>query len=81
MTTALRSATSEALIRRAIAPSISLRITPELPRAPRSAPREKAASASDREVSGSASSAAARVSRADETVRYMLVPVSPSGTG
>ena len=63
-------------------PSISLRITPELPRAPSRAPRLSAARAAARSVSGSPPPVASRrASRAADTVRYMFVPVSPSGTG
>ena len=79
ITVALRSSGSATAMRCATAPSIWLRMTPELPRAPRSAPLAKAASA----ASGSAPAAVASrsASRAAETVRNMLVPVSPSGTG
>ena len=56
---------------------IWLVMTPELPRAPISAPKLMAAAirSVDRSVAASASS------RAALTVAYMLVPVSPSGTG
>ena len=62
-------------------PSISLRITPELPRAPSRAPRLSTARAVARSMSGSPPVASRTASRAADTVRYMFVPVSPSGTG
>ena len=79
MMLALRSSDEAVAIVDASAPSIWLRMTPLLPRAPRSAPLRRAA----RPFRRSASSAVAlrRASRAAATVRYMLVPVSPSGTG
>ena len=56
---------------------IWLVMTPELPRAPISAPKLMAAAilSVERSVAASASS------RAALTVAYMFVPVSPSGTG
>ncbi len=55
-----------------------LTITPELPRAPRSAPCAKARHA----VSGSAlGGRSSRASAAARRVRWRLVPVSPSGIG
>ena len=81
ITWALRSSGRAAVIRCATAPSIWLRITPLLPRAPSSAPREKAASAGARSTGVSPAVASRSASRAAETVRNMLVPVSPSGTG
>ncbi len=76
---ALRSPGVARAIRATRAPRSWLRITPLLPRAPSSAPRRNSASAVDRP----ASSAAAwwMASRAALIVRYMFVPVSPSGTG
>jgi len=56
---------------------IWLVMTPELPRAPISAPKLMAAAIRSVERSGAASAS----SRAALTVAYMLVPVSPSGTG
>ena len=61
--------------------SIWLRITPELPRAPSSAARASTAIAVAEGQPGSLAGPRASASRAAETVRYMLVPVSPSGTG
>ena len=59
-------------------PSICAKITPELPRAPSSAPLAAIRAATDRLASGPASS---RPLHAARIVAAMLVPVSPSGTG
>ena len=64
----------------ASAPSSWLRITPELPRAPSSAPRRERPQRRA-EVGVASARGLAEASRAASTVRYMLVPVSPSGTG
>ena len=53
ITAALRSSGVAAPIRRMIARSISLRITPELPRAPSSAPRVNASRVAARSARGS----------------------------
>ena len=52
-------------------------MTPELPRAPMSEPWAIARQAPSRSGDSSASSSVAT----DSSVRAMLVPVSPSGTG
>ena len=70
-----------AATRWAKAPSISLRMTPLLPRAPSSAPRRNAWRPAARSAEGSPSTTSRSASRAAETVRYLLVPVSPSVTG
>ena len=82
-TTALRGLAASASASRATyAPSIWLRMTPELPRAPRSAPRANDPEGLSRvEVRILGDRPATIASRAAETVRNMLVPVSPSGTG
>ena len=77
MTAPLRSSGSASAIRRMMARSISLRITPELPRAPSRAPRVNTSNTLARSVAPLSRTA----SRAAAIVRYMLVPVSPSGTG
>ncbi len=53
------------------------RMTPELPRAPMSAPRDIAAMMAPAPSSGQRCAS----SMTERMVRYMLVPVSPSGTG
>ena len=62
---------------RASPPMICERITPEFPRAPMSAPCDMAASTAP--AAGSAQRSASSI--VERIVRYMLVPVSPSGTG
>ena len=80
MTAPLRSSHCASAMRRMIARSISLRITPELPRAPSRAPRVNASNRAARSASPVAAFSRT-ASRAAAMVRYRLVPVSPSGTG
>ena len=74
MITALRSSGPASSMRRQTAPSISLKITPELPRAPSRAPRLQASSAACRSASAgvppeAVPMASRKDSRAAETVR------------
>ncbi len=85
-TVAERSSGPAAPSRLQTAPTSCDRITPEFPRAPSSAPRPKAAMAARRSEGavsppGAGGTASSIALRADSKVRYMFVPVSPSGTG
>ena len=78
-TAAERSPGPACPIRRSSAPTSWLRITPELPRAPSSAPRASAGASGAAGRAPAARRPVAQRARAASTVRYMLVPVSPSG--